>query len=276
MVNRQRIEEVFHAALGLYPEERTLYLSTACGSDTNLRGHVEALLEADSAAGGFLPDALGFDAQSLAAQVASELASGERFGRYVIGDLIREGGMGVFYRAEQDSPRRTVALKLLKLRFSTPGMRRRFEFEAEVLGRLQHPGIAQIFEAGATNERNARTHFAMEYIDGRPLLTYVKEQRLDTPLRLHLLATISDAVHYAHQSGVIHRDLKPNNILVDDAGRPKVLDFGVARAADADVHLTTMNTHAGQLIGTLPYVSPEQVAGKPNAWIGVRMCMPWA
>jgi len=189
---------------------------------------------------------------------------------YRIVRLIGTGGMGAVYEAEQEHPHRTVALKVLRPGFATRQLLRRFEHEAEVLGRLEHPGIARIYESG-TAEAGGRLQpfFAMQIIRGpeggkAPTLTeYAEQQQLDTRQRLELLAKVSDAVHYAHQKGIIHRDLKPANILVDGSGQPKILDFGVARITDSDIQATTMQTDVGQIIGTLPYMSPEQAAGAP-------------
>ena len=156
-------------------------------------------------------------------------------GRYRIVRLLAEGGMGAVYEAEQEQPHRLVALKLIKSGFATSDLRRRFEQEAQVLGRLQHPGIAQIYEAGSVDtDFGPLPYFAMELIAGRPLLRDAIERGLDTRARLDLVAHICDAVHHAHQRGIVHRDLKPANILVDSTGQAKILDFGVARMSDAD------------------------------------------
>lgn len=185
----------------------------------------------------------------------------ERIGRYRVLRKIGEGGMGAVYQAEQDNPRRAVALKLLLAGIAAPRALRRFEFEAQVLGRLQHPGIAQIHEAGMVETpAGTRPYFAMEYVEGRALLEHALIGKLGTRQRVELLIRICDAVEHAHQKGVIHRDLKPANILVDSSGRPKVLDFGVARLTDLDVETTMLQTEAGQLVGTLAYMSPEQLA----------------
>jgi WD40 repeat protein len=144
----------------------------------------------------------------------------------------------------------------------TAAMLRRFALEAEVLGRLQHPGIAQIYEAGvAKTGFGPQPYFAMEFVEGRGLSEYVVQANLAPRKRLELLASICDAVHYAHQKGVIHRDLKPGNIVADASGRCKILDFGLARTTDMDIQNTTMHTEAGQVLGTLAYMSPEQAAG---------------
>jgi non-specific serine/threonine protein kinase/serine/threonine-protein kinase len=185
-------------------------------------------------------------------------------GGYRIVRLLGEGGMGTVYQAEQSNPSRMVALKVIKPGVSSDQLLRRFDQEAEALGRLQHPGIAQIYHAGtADSGLGPQPFFAMEFIQGRPLLDYAGERNLNTRARLELMARICDAVNHAHQRGIIHRDLKPGNILVDESGQPKILDFGVARVSDSDVQ-ATRQTDLGQLIGTLAYMSPEQVLGIPQ------------
>lgn len=183
-------------------------------------------------------------------------------GRYRIISVLGEGGMGTVYEAEQDQPHRTVALKVIRPGFMSPDLIRRFARESEVLGRLQHPGIAQIYEAGTSEEAyGAQPFFAMELVRGEPLTDYANSHALDRDQRLELFARVCDAVAYAHQQGVIHRDLKPANILVDAAGQPKILDFGVARLTDADIQ--TRQTTVGEVIGTLQYMSPEQINAEP-------------
>jgi WD40 repeat protein len=191
--------------------------------------------------------------------------------RYRVVRLLGVGGMGAVYEAEQDTPRRMVALKVIRPGLATRRVLRRFRDEAEALGRLQHPGIAQIYEFGTTEPLAAghppQPYFAMEMVrgpDGRqaPTVTeYAANHHLSVRQRLDLLARVADAVHYAHQKGIIHRDLKPGNILVGEDGQPKILDFGVARVTDGDVQAATLHTDAGQLVGTLAYMSPEQAAG---------------
>src|SRR5262249_18755560 len=157
---------------------------------------------------------------------------------------------------------RTVALKVIRAGLASPALVKRFTHEAQILGRLHHPGVAQVYEAGVTAE--GLPFFALELIRGVPLDEYARRTRLDAAGRLGLVARVCDAVQHAHDNGVIHRDLKPANILVDEAGQPKVLDFGVARATDADLQTTTGRTEVGQLIGTLAYMSPEQMAADPE------------
>lgn len=186
----------------------------------------------------------------------------EELGGYQILGVLGQGGMGVVYRARQKNPKRDVALKVLRSGLVTGDLLRRFEKEAQVLGRLHHVGIAQIYEAGAADAGlGIQPFFALELVEGLPVTDYCAANKLDLRDRFALLVRICDAVEHAHQNNVIHRDLKPSNILVDATGQPKVLDFGVARVTDADVHAATMRTEARKLIGTLPYMSPEQVRG---------------
>ncbi|MEL7472137.1 MAG: serine/threonine-protein kinase, partial [Planctomycetota bacterium] len=194
------------------------------------------------------------------------LEAGTQVGGYTVDRLLGQGGMGAVYLAEQDRPQRKVALKLMRPGLASAEALRRFEHEAELLGRLQHPGVAQIHEAGL---HEGAPFFAMEFVDGLTLTAYANRHALSVSARLKLFTRVCEAVHHAHTKGVIHRDLKPANILVTEVGEPpeappKVLDFGVARATDADVQAATMRTDVGQLIGTIPYMSPEQVGGVPG------------
>jgi tetratricopeptide (TPR) repeat protein len=186
----------------------------------------------------------------------------DRIENYRILRKLGAGGMGVVFEAEQQNPRRLVALKVINAGVSSREALRRFQHEAQVLGRLHHGGIAQIFEAGMFDAgEGGRPFFAMELIRGASITNFSEFERLASAQRLELLARVCDAVHHAHLKGIIHRDLKPANILVTREGQPKVLDFGVARATDSDVRATTLQTQADQLIGTLPYMSPEQALG---------------
>jgi WD40 repeat protein/predicted Ser/Thr protein kinase len=193
----------------------------------------------------------------------AKLEVGMVVGHYRIVRMIGEGGMGAVYEAEQEFPRRTVALKVIKPGLATPQLLRRFEQESQALGRLQHVGIAQIYEAGAADTGfGPQPYFAMEFIRGKTLQEFASDRQLNYRDRMNIMAKVAEAVHHAHQRGLIHRDLKPGNILVDDAGQPKILDFGVARATDGDAQ-ATMQTDIGQLVGTLAYMSPEQVSADP-------------
>lgn len=269
----RRAEEVFLAMVALPRERWPVEIAARCVDDPELEGEVRSLLDCHEVADGFLDGAALPGAVPARAidWLAEELPAGTRIGGYTIERHLGHGGMGNVYIAQQDRPRRTVALKVIRRGLATPSLLRRFEHEAEILGRLQHPGIAQIYEAGSAAVVGAdggatepRPFIAMELIDGQPLNIHADAGRLDVKARMELVARVADAVHHAHQRGVIHRDLKPANVLVDAHGQPKVLDFGVARAADADLRVTTLHTSVGQLIGTLPYMSPEQVVGDPS------------
>ncbi len=189
-----------------------------------------------------------------------------RIGRYRIVRLLGEGGMGAVFEAEQDQPRRTVALKVIKSAWISPGLLQRFDLETQALARLHHPGIAQVYEAGTADSGTGMQPFlAMEFIAGGQTLTeYAEAHRLNTENRLRMVADVCDAVQHAHQRGIIHRDLKPANILVDEHGHPRILDFGVARVTDSDTE-ATRQTDIGQILGTLAYMSPEQALGDPHA-----------
>ncbi|HET9216827.1 MAG TPA: serine/threonine-protein kinase [Terriglobia bacterium] len=189
--------------------------------------------------------------------------SGLMIGCYRILRRIGEGGMAFVFEAQQEYPHRTVALKLIKPGLTSLELLRRFEQESNALGRLQHHGIAQVYEAGTADTGfGPQPYFAMELIRGKTLLDYAESRALSTRDRLEMFAKICDAVHHAHQRGVIHRDLKPGNILVDETGQPKVLDFGVACPTDSNTP-STLRTSIGQLVGTLPYMSPEQALADP-------------
>ena len=210
------------------------------------------------------------DSDETLASLGPQLVSTARnlpatIGGYRIIRLLGEGGMGSVYEAEQDQPRRRVALKVIRAALASSELTRRFELEFQTLGRLHHPGIASIYEAGSSDSGfGLQPFFAMEMIQGKPLIDYANFRKLSARQRLALMVQICEAVQHAHEHGIIHRDLKPGNILVDEAGQPKILDFGLARVTDSDVQ-ATRQTDMGQLLGTLPYMSPEQVSADPTA-----------
>lgn len=255
-----RVRELFAAALELDTAERHAFVADACGDDSALRHELESLLEADAHAGGFLdpPGARAHDDEGD--------PRGLVIGRYTVMRRIASGGMGTVYEAEQPQPRRRVALKLLRTPFPSAAARARFTLEAEILGRLEHHGVATIYEASTHPGAGGSVPFlAMELVaDARPLTVYAREAALDHRQRLDLVRRVCDALHHAHQRGVIHRDLKPSNILVGPSGQPKLIDFGVARATEVDIRAATVRTEAGQLVGTLRYMSPEQCRGDPT------------
>ncbi|HEX2838550.1 MAG TPA: protein kinase [Phycisphaerales bacterium] len=284
MSSLARVREVYERVVDLEGPDRERVLREVCGADGALRSEVEALLRAGQDAQSFMenpPSAVSLEElAAIASTDSGTFRKGEKFGAFTLLEPLGQGGMGVVYMAEQDRPRRTVALKLIRSPFLSPQLLRRFEQEAQVLGLLRHPGIAQIYEAGSAPGPDGRVqpYYAMELVRGKPLIAFANERGLGVRDRLQLFSLICDAVQHAHQKGVIHRDLKPANILVEDAeattGRsfagttsttsgpqPKILDFGVARITGSDIAVTTAGTDVGQLVGTIPYMSPEQVRG---------------
>jgi eukaryotic-like serine/threonine-protein kinase len=261
----RRVEELFHAALDRRREERADFLARSCRGDDVLRARIESLLSSHEEAGSFLEvPALVLGDEPVPEDPAGSLV-GQRVARYLVRGEIATGGMGVVYLAEQENPRREVALKVIRSDLVSPQALRRFEREAQLLGRLQHPGIAQIFEAGAADiGQGAQPFLAMELVRGRPLVEYAETTGLGVRERLALFVQVCDAVHHAHERRITHRDLKPANILVDGSGQPKILDFGIAQGTDSDLKTTSLRTGAGQIMGTIAYMSPEQVAG--DAW----------
>jgi serine/threonine protein kinase len=264
------VQALFDRAVDLPPGERPKFLDSACRGNAALRAELESLLAYDNhtptnAAEGLLKSPLVREPERRASAdgqpFSPERTLPQRIGHYRILRCIGEGGMGTVYEAEQENPRRHVALKVMRPGLISPALLKRFGQEGQILGRLHHTGIAQIYEAGTAED--GRQFFAMEFIHGLTLDEFVRHHKLDTRARISLLGKVCDALQHAHEQGIIHRDLKPGNILVDETGQPKVLDFGVARATDADLQTTTARTEAGQLLGTLSYMSPEQVTGDP-------------
>src|SRR2546423_1562532 len=262
---------VFNAAWQLPANERVGYLSKACRGDIELNSRVAALLEADERAGAFLQEpAERPPASSIAAAVRqanvgrSRLApgeiSGDHVGRYKLLQQIGEGGCGIVYMAEQEEPvRRRVALKVIKLGMDTKQVIARFEAERQALALMDHPNIARVLDAGATE--TGRPYFVMELVKGVPVTEYCDTNNLSTRQRLELFVQVCRAIQHAHQKGIIHRDIKPTNVLVtlhDGVPVPKVIDFGIAKATDHRLTEKTLFTEYKQLIGTPQYMSPEQ------------------
>jgi len=259
-----RIKLILAKAFDLPAQERVAFLDTACGDNPELRQEVESYLQAGEAHDG--DSGLPAPMTELPVSGPTLIGPGTHIGRYHLKRLIGSGGMGAVYEAVQEQPRRTVALKIMKRGIASRSALRRFEYEAQLLARLRHPGIAQVYEAGTHDDGSGPVpFFALEYIPGaRTLTDHAKEKGLTTRQRLELFTLVCDAVHHGHQKGIIHRDLKPANILVDSLGQPKIIDFGVARATDSDLAVTTLQTDVGQLIGTLQYMSPEQTDADPH------------
>ena len=252
-------ESIFLALAGVDPADRDAFLASRCGADDDLRREVEALISALNVPDDFL-DPERFPTLDMAA-VDGPLQPGTSLGGFLVLHAIGSGGMGVVYAAQQDRPRRTVAIKVLRRGYRHPEILQRFEREAEILGRLQHPGIAQVY-AFHPGDRSAPAHLVMELVAGPPLTDYARSERLPAAARVQLILKVAEAIQHAHDRGIVHRDLKPANVLVTDGGQPKVLDFGIARAVGNDMPRLTVQTAHGQLMGTLAYMSPEQLRGR--------------
>jgi serine/threonine protein kinase len=263
---------VFAAALELPADQRGAYLDQACAGDAALRRQVEALLRVHDDAGDFF-EKLASVAQPSAGEgempgptgtiripaIPSE-KSGDRIGRYKLLQQIGEGGCGVVYMAEQEEPvRRRVALKVIKLGMDTKSVIARFEAERQALAMMDHPNIAKVLDAGATE--TGRPYFVMELVRGVKITDYCDENNLCTAARLELFILVCHAIQHAHQKGVIHRDIKPSNILVtinDGVAVPKVIDFAIAKATQGRLTDQTLFTAFEQFLGTPAYMSPEQ------------------
>lgn len=254
--------ETFHAVLTAPEAERESLLIARCGADTALREEVKALLRSHDTLGDFLETSGHLPRRE--PRRGSSLPAGTDLGPFVIERWIGEGGMGVVYEARQKRPERRVALKLVRDWLAGADFRDRYEREVATLGRLNHPGIAILYDANVlhTGSGVEQPYIAMELVEGRPLLEYAQLQNLAREKRLDLLAKVADAVYHANQRGVLHCDLKPSNIMVTPAGQPKILDFGVARFMD-DASLSVTRSHA-VMDGTLPYMSPERFSGDPG------------
>lgn len=260
--NKEQIDKICNEASELDEDSRISFLDSACEGDDALRSSVEAQLRSEIAMTADMSDAEDASSQL----VTGKALIGSTIGKFNIVGIIGQGGMGCVYEAVQDQPKRTVALKVMKMGVSSDIALRRFELESQLLARLKHQGIAQVHDAGTWEEEGGTLPwFAMEYIpNALEITTYVEEKKLSLNERLTLFQQVCDAVHHGHQKGIIHRDLKPGNILVDSSGQPKIIDFGVARSTDSDMNAATLQTSVGQLVGTLQYMSPEQCDANPH------------
>lgn len=258
----EKLRTLFMATCDLSHQEQADYLDRHCGNDPELRKALAELLTGDSSGRLFRDGetAAGVDFQL---DTNVEPALPRKIGAYEVERSLGSGGMGIVYLAQQKNPNRQVAIKVIREGMISSQLLKRFDLEASVLGRLRHPGIASIYEAGTFTEAGSPDvpFIAMEYIDGTPLRKYVEQTELTTRELLELVIKICDAVNHAHQRGVIHRDLKPANVLVKSGGQPIIVDFGVARALTEELGTLPDQTRTGQWIGTLPYMSPEQVRG---------------
>ncbi len=254
------LDAILDQALDLEPSKRAEFLRDRC-SDPEQRTRLERLIQAAETEG--IDDLVQAGAlhKELGPAPSPDAIEGYRFIRH-----IGAGGMGEVWEAEQLEPvRRRLAVKLVRPGLSSPEILSRFMSERQTLARMSHPGIAQVFDAGVT--ASDRPFFAMEFVDGRPITDYAEDAGLSLSQRLRLFTEVCDAVHHAHQKGVIHRDIKPANVLVsvvDGRPLPKVIDFGIARAVEGSLSRGTLVTEVGQIVGTPEYMSPEQAAEDPG------------
>lgn len=254
-----RVNELFHEAIGLDPEARELFLAKLARTDAALAGEVRSLLAAHERSADFLAESPTF-------QPARVVFPGDRLGPYRIIDEIGHGGMGIVYRArrEDDSFTKVVAIKLIDPGLRSDQFLRRFRDERQILAMLDHPNIARLLDGGAAPDGSP--YLVMEYVDGQSLLDYCDARHLGIDARLELFLKVCDAVQFAHQRLIVHRDLKSDNVLVTPDGSPHLLDFGVAKliAADGDQASVTLTAPMNRPL-TPDYASPEQVRGEPAA-----------
>lgn len=254
----QIVREVLESAIALPAQERPRYIESACAGDADLRAEVNSLLASHEQAGA---EFLNCPAVYLASLAEEQIASsyiGRRIGVYKIAEEIGHGGMGEVYRASRIDGQyeKEVAIKLVRVGFDSRFLIERFLHERQILASLDHPNIARLYDGGTTEE--GVPYLVMELIEGTPIDRYCDEHNLDTVQRLELFLQVCAAVQYAHQRLVIHRDIKPSNILVTEDGIPKLLDFGIAKIADASLGAETTLLRPM----TPEYASPEQVRGE--------------
>lgn len=254
----QRAMEVFGAAVELAPDSRVAFVRRQCGADAELIDEVSSLLKWDDPTHRGESSAEGF----AAGEDQPAITTPAQIGPYDVVGVLGEGGMAVVYRARQQHPERTVALKVLRSANGGAVGLIRFRREIDVLARLRHAGIAPIYGAGTAIVDGLETpYFAMEPVDGEALTVFADAHSLDRNQRVELLLRVCEAVAYAHQHGIIHRDLKPANVLVErtpDGGRPRVLDFGIARLLESPDNGVAFVTREHRVVGTLAYMSPER------------------
>jgi serine/threonine protein kinase/Tol biopolymer transport system component/tetratricopeptide (TPR) repeat protein len=261
----KEVKEIFAAALERTPKERDAFLNDVCAGDEPLRHEVESLIASHQDAGDFI-ESPAMNTNTFLSEVEEPdvAAIGRRIGAYKIVSEIGRGGMGSVYlavRADDEFERR-VAIKLIRSGMEIDFVIRRFRSERQILANLDHPYIARLLDGGTTEDN--LPYFVMEYVEGLPIHRYCDERRLSMTERLALFLKVCEAVEYAHQRQVIHRDLKPGNILVTAEGTPKLLDFGIAKPLDAVTAPTMADpTTVGFRMMTPAYASPEQLRGQP-------------
>jgi len=265
MPSAEKYEDaLLRAATGLPSGDvRRTFLQQACAGDSALRQRLDALLAAHDQAGSSLQIAESAVEETVKLESAfcDDYAVGKTIGRYKVLEKVGEGGCGVVYVAEQTEPvRRRVALKVIKAGMDTKQVVARFEAERQALAMMDHPNIAKVLDAGATE--TGRPYFVMELVRGIKITDYCDQNQLATKERINLVIHVCQAIQHAHQKGIIHRDIKPSNILVtlqDGVPVPKVIDFGIAKATEGRLTDATVYTQLHQFIGTPAYMSPEQV-----------------
>jgi serine/threonine protein kinase/tetratricopeptide (TPR) repeat protein len=259
----QRIKEVFFSALDRSPDSRAQYLSEACADDTSLLGQVEALIASHEETDSFIDGPMfQLDGEQVA-RCETPMVEGQGIGPYQIVREIGRGGMGTVYLAARADRtyQKEVAIKVVRRGLAADLMIRRFLDERQILASLDHPNIARLLDGGATED--GLPYFVMEYIEGVPIDEYCDGRHLPTIRRLELFRSVCAAVHDAHRNLVIHRDIKPGNILVNADGAPKLLDFGIAKILNPDLsHRVGSTTQPIHRLLTPEYASPEQVRGE--------------
>ncbi len=264
MSDADRIEECFHEAVTLEGMSRRDYVERIARESPDCAPMLRKLIAAHEAAERSMPTPPVDGATDASMALPDDLLLGETLNGFTVERVLGVGGMGTVYFAQQESPRRHVALKVLHAGGLSREATYRFTLEAQVLAALDHPSIAHVYEAGFASVRGTRVpYLAMELVDGCTLHEYVQKTQAPLERRLSLFTQVCAAVEHAHRKGVIHRDIKPGNIMVGASDVPKILDFGVARLIDSPEQSAAGRTQAGQIIGTLQYMSPEQVAGDP-------------
>lgn len=257
-----RVAALFEAAVALSHTDRRAYIEELRAENPEVADELDDLLQANEERTEFLEESPVEASLKRRGSRIGTVSRDDVIGRYRIVDVVAAGGMGTVYKAIQDRPSRLVALKVMQAGFSTRTALKRFELEAEILGSLRHPAIAQVYDAGLHEGPSGEVpYIALEFIDGLELRHFVRDQKLTHEDVLELIARVCDAVEHAHKNGVVHRDLKPSNVLVDAFGRPKLLDFGIATSVEADDRMTAPLTGTGQIVGTVMYMSPEQARG---------------
>jgi eukaryotic-like serine/threonine-protein kinase len=255
----QRIEEAVCGAMDLLPDQRDAWLYRFCDGDAELRAEIDSLLRSQAGAEEFLEHSVAPYAGTLLQDEMNHPAP-EKVGQYRIVREIGRGGMGVVYLAEREGQfKQQVGLKLVKRGLDTEEILHRFRNERQILASLNHPNIANLFDGGMTDD--GLPYFVMEYVAGEPLTKYCERNNLSINDRLQLFRRACAAVQHAHQNLVVHRDLKPGNILVTNDRQVKLLDFGVAKLLATDLDDGTM-TQAPQRVMTPQYASPEQIRGQ--------------